>query len=163
MIPLAAVAVIEHADSVLLIRRPIRAEDPWSGNWALPGGRRDAADADLLATARRELAEEVGLALDADGWVALAVQVAGLHRGAGVPVAPFHRRITTTPDLVADPREVAAMRWLPLAELRDRTRHRLGPVAGGGALEWPHLELDGTPLWGFTWRVLTALSPSAAS
>lgn len=156
MTPQAAVAVIEHADSVLLIRRPIRADDPWSGNWALPGGRRDAADADLLATARRELAEEVGLALDAEGWTPFAVQIAGLHRGLGVPVAPFHRRIPESPTLVEDPREVAATRWLPLAELRDPARHRSGRVPGGGERDWPYLDLDGTPLWGFTWRVLTA-------
>lgn len=156
MIPQAAVAVVQHGESVLLIRRPIRAADPWSGQWALPGGRRDPVDADLLATARRELAEEVGLALDADGWTPFAVQVAGLHRGLGVPVAPFHRRIHALPTLVEDPREVAATRWLPLAALRDRTRHRLGLVPGGGEREWPHLELDGTPLWGFTWRVLTS-------
>jgi 8-oxo-dGTP pyrophosphatase MutT (NUDIX family) len=155
MVPVAAVTVLAYADSVLLIRRPARDGDPWSGQWALPGGRRDPGDADLLATARRELAEEVGVHLDATGWTPLAIQIAGLHRGAGVPVAPFQRDLDTLPSLQLEPREVAAVQWLPLTELRDPARHALGPVPGGGERDWPHLPLAGMPLWGFTYRVLT--------
>ena len=155
MTPVAAVTVLSCRDAVLLIRRPQRLDDPWSGQWALPGGRRDPADADLLATARRELAEEVGVVLDDTGWTPLAVQVAGLHRGLGVPVAPFQRTLTEPPTLHPEPREVAETRWLSLAELRDPARHAHGPVPGGGERPWPFFALDGTPLWGFTYRVLT--------
>ena len=62
----AAVAVVlaPEPESVLLIRRAERAGDPWSGHMALPGGRRRSRpDHDLVATAIRETAEEVGLAL----------------------------------------------------------------------------------------------------
>src|SRR5207244_3003698 len=41
--------------------------DPWSGHLALPGGRADAIDEDLLATAARETLEEIGLNLHAGG------------------------------------------------------------------------------------------------
>lgn len=154
----AAVAVLEARipePSVLLIRRPVRAEDPWSGQWAFPGGRWQESDIDLLATARRELGEEVGLSLAADlAWTALPIAVAGLHRGLGVPVAPFHLSVDQRPALTLDAREVAAIRWCPVSELRDRGRHQCGRVPGGGERDWPHCDLDGTPLWGFTWRVL---------
>jgi 8-oxo-dGTP pyrophosphatase MutT (NUDIX family) len=61
----AAVALILQSDPdrVLVVRRVTRASDPWSGQLALPGGRREASDDSLLTTAIRETVEEVGIAL----------------------------------------------------------------------------------------------------
>ena len=61
----AAVAVVcvPDPDAILLIRRAERAGDPWSGQMGLPGGRSGSEDADLLETAIRETAEEVGLGI----------------------------------------------------------------------------------------------------
>src|SRR6478752_6570976 len=58
-----AAVLVPSPDAVLLIRRAERAGDPWSGHMALPGGRREPEDADLVETARRETFEEVGLQL----------------------------------------------------------------------------------------------------
>ena len=137
MEPHAAVTIIVGPQpAILLIRRPVRATDPWSGQWALPGGRRQASDASLLDTARRELAEEVGLHFpEIEGetkekiaWETMPIQIAGRHAGLSVPVAPFLRHLTHVPELVHDPREVAAIHWLPLSELDDSTNHHLGRV-----------------------------------
>ena len=165
MEPHAAVTVIVGPQpAVLLIRRPVRATDPWSGQWALPGGRRQTSDATLLDTARRELAEEVGLHLSQNDsendsendWTALPTQVAGRHAGLSVLVAPYLCHLAHIPELRADAREVAATYWLPLPFLDDPSHHHLGAVPGGGELEWPHFYVDGHPLWGFTYRVLTS-------
>ena len=157
MHPHAAVTVIVGPQpAVLLIRRPVSAADPWSGQWALPGGRHQASDTSLLATARRELAEEVGLRLPDSDWTALPTEVAGRHAGLSVPVAPFLCHLTHIPNVLADPREAAATFWLPLVAFDDLTRHQLGAVPGGGDRAWPHFLVDGHPLWGFTYRVLTA-------
>ena len=65
----AAVALVlvaygrEHDVELLLIKRATRDDDPWSGQMALPGGRRDQVDVDLMQTARRETREETGIAL----------------------------------------------------------------------------------------------------
>src|SRR3989449_5953433 len=47
------------------IRGAERADDPWSGQVALPGGRHEPGDRDLLATAIRETQEETGVDLAA--------------------------------------------------------------------------------------------------
>ena len=64
----AAVALILHepdgsSPEILFIERAKREGDPWSGQMALPGGRRDTEDRDLQTTAARETFEEVGISL----------------------------------------------------------------------------------------------------
>jgi len=62
----AAVAVLlsfQGEPEVLLMKRVDREGDPWSGQISLPGGRYEAEDRDLLATAIRETEEEVGIDL----------------------------------------------------------------------------------------------------
>ena len=44
----AAVLVCLHDDAVLLARRALHPEDPWSGHAALPGGRWEPGDSSLL-------------------------------------------------------------------------------------------------------------------
>jgi 8-oxo-dGTP pyrophosphatase MutT (NUDIX family) len=61
--------VTSHELEVLLILRAQREGDPWSGQIALPGGRRAPSDATLQDTAVRETLEETGIDLAAHGLV----------------------------------------------------------------------------------------------
>src|SRR5439155_1604605 len=60
-----ALVLIEGREGLeaLFIHRAERAGDPWSGQVALPGGRHEPSDPDLLATAIRETLEETGVDL----------------------------------------------------------------------------------------------------
>ena len=49
--------LFQHNGEVLLLKRCSKHNDK---TWGLPGGNREAADVDLLATARREAEEELG-------------------------------------------------------------------------------------------------------
>jgi len=65
----AAVAlIITECDSpsVLLLKRAKNTNDPWSGQWAFPGGRWEEGDKDLLDTSIRETYEECGYRLTRD-------------------------------------------------------------------------------------------------
>src|SRR5262249_42208670 len=62
-VALALVPIHDGDLELLFIQRAELAGDPWSGQMALPGGRRDADDLDLLATAIREAREETGIEL----------------------------------------------------------------------------------------------------
>src|SRR5919197_5751726 len=60
-----ALVLIEGREGLeaLFIHRAERTGDPWSGQVALPGGRHEPSDPDLLATAIRETLEETGVDL----------------------------------------------------------------------------------------------------
>jgi len=155
----AAVALIETTQgppAILLIQRARRPEDPWSGHWALPGGRREDGDADLLATALRETREECGFDLPREHLVAeLGVHMAGRHVGHPLPVAVYHLRINHRPRINPEPTEVALGYWCPLVYLRDRSRHRRGPINPHRPdRDYPHIPVQEHPLWGFTYGVV---------
>ena len=158
----AAVAIVlrrlESAPEVLLMRRAERAGDRWSGQIGLPGGHADAKDADLLATAVREVREEVGLELARDARL-----VGSLHpvqaRARGTLfqmwITPFV--FCSTAELVPRPGpEAAEVFWFPLARARS------------GELAWTHRYLrdqeervlpawrDGERVvWGLTYEILS--------
>src|SRR5262249_16026718 len=122
-----------------------------------PGGRRDSGDPDLVETALRELEEECGIRVGRGQMeTALPPTNAGRRLGRPMLVSPFlfcvDRVLPTTPD----PREAAEALWIPLGVLRDPARHGMRPVPRlPREMAFPAIELNGTPLWGFTYRVMT--------
>src|SRR3954447_14227761 len=156
----AAVAIV-HArgaeESVLLILRAEREGDSWSGQWSLPGGRRDPGDVDLLHTALRELEEECGIRLRrADVESAMPERLARRRVGPYLMVAPFVFRVDSELATILDPLEAAHAEWVPLSLLRDLGRHRLRPVPGiPPDTLFPAIDLESTPLWGFTYRLVS--------
>jgi 8-oxo-dGTP pyrophosphatase MutT (NUDIX family) len=158
--PEAAVCIV-HArgpeESILLIRRAERETDSWSGQWSLPGGHRDDTDVDLLHTALRELEEECGIRLTREHLeTALPHRLARRRVGRYLLVAPFVFRVATEYATILDPLEAAHATWAPLSYLRDVGHHRLRSVPGVPPdMLFPAVEMEGAPLWGFTYRLVT--------
>jgi 8-oxo-dGTP pyrophosphatase MutT (NUDIX family) len=156
----AAVAVVlaqEPERSVLLIRRAERVGDSWSGHWSFPGGRRDPGDPDVFQTAMRELHEECGIELSREHIVRLLPNVVAMREVRPfVTVAPVLFEIDRELPTVVDYREAVESVWVPVRELADPARHQLQPVPGRPLeMLYPAIELNGLPLWGFTYRLIT--------
>lgn len=159
-LPAAAVAVILAPDplSVLLIRRAERQGDPWSGHVALPGGRAEPEDADLVATAIRETAEEVGILL---GRPQLLGALDDVMPRSKMPrpfsVRPFVFGIGPPPELRLSG-EVASAHWEPMETLmRAETRGELALTIADVTRRFPSYQTAAGTLWGMTERVLDGL------
>jgi len=156
----AAVAVLiaPDPDAILLIRRADRPGDPWSGHMALPGGRREPEDADLLATVIRETREEVGIDLDRGQLLGGLDDV--VPRNPVLPpiaVRPFAFLLPSRPALLINP-EVAATQWVTLDDLLRPGGYHLATLEiGGQSRDVRAYRLADAIVWGMTERILTGL------
>jgi 8-oxo-dGTP pyrophosphatase MutT (NUDIX family) len=156
--PHAAVALLlaPDPDRLLLIRRAERVGDPWSGQLALPGGRREAHDPDLLHTAIRETAEETGLQLAREWHRADLDDLAPMTPVLPpIVVRPFAFQLAEA--LVAGvSAEVAGVAWVPLATLAAAGVYREASIEVRGAPRVVHgYHLESGLLWGMTERIVT--------
>lgn len=151
-----ALLLVPDPDRLLLIRRAERDGDPWSGHVALPGGRRDATDRDLLETAMRETREETGIALDpALPGVALDDHAPTTPVLPPILVRPFAFLLGREQPIIPSD-EVAASAWVPLHMLADPASYRPTELEVRGArYRVSGYHLDTGFLWGMTERILT--------
>jgi 8-oxo-dGTP pyrophosphatase MutT (NUDIX family) len=125
---------------------------------ALPGGRREPVDADLLGTAIRETREEVGVQLETSDLAGTLDDV--VPRTPVLPpiaVRPFVFVVPTRAFLTANA-EVAAATWITVDHLLHSATHhpvRL-EVAGQSRLVQAY-QLENTIVWGMTERILSSL------
>lgn len=136
----------EHLE-VAFIKRTERPGDRWSGQMALPGGKRDEDDDDLAATAARETREEVGLSLPGPAG-RLDDQRGRTTRGV---VATYVFTLDQRPPMTPHPDEVAEALWIPLPALFDRDAAVRFRWAG---MRFPAIEHGGRVIWGLTHRIL---------
>jgi 8-oxo-dGTP pyrophosphatase MutT (NUDIX family) len=143
---------------LLLIKRAEHETDPWSGHVALPGGRRDDADEDLLRTAMRETEEEVGVPLRTGGeLIGRLDEVSPRHpRLPPIIIAPFIFAVPLDTTPVIDSREVEAAIWVPFSALRDESAtSEILITLEGGSRAFPSLIYGDYVIWGLTHRILT--------
>jgi len=142
---------------VLLIQRAEHELDPWSGHMALPGGHGDPTDSSLVATAVREISEEVGL--DLLQHAELLGRLPEVQaRPRQITIFPLVFALSAGPEPTPNPSEVQRIVWARLDHLRApaarsgyeisvrQQRHRL-----------PAFDVDGYTVWGLTYGILVNL------
>lgn len=148
------VGLLDHDGEthVLLTRRAEHLREH-GGQYAFPGGQRDATDADAVATALREAREEVGLAPDAVRVLGLLDDTLTLTNYVVTPVVAW---LPHPYGYTPDAREVALVVDLPLQRFAEPRRARTLRFPGYRriALGYP---VDGHFVWGATATILRDL------
>jgi 8-oxo-dGTP pyrophosphatase MutT (NUDIX family) len=142
---------------VLLIQRAEHDLDPWSGHMALPGGHGDPGDDSLVATAVREIFEEVGLDLVEHAELLGRLPEVEAHPRQ-LTIFPLVFELVAGPEPVPNPREVQRIVWARIDHLR-------APAARTGyeitmrqqRHRFPAFDVDGHTVWGLTYRILLDL------
>ncbi|GMR22285.1 MAG: CoA pyrophosphatase [Acidobacteriota bacterium] len=151
----AAVAVTivgnDDGDAAFIItQRPLTLRRH-AGQWALPGGRADEGET-ITETALREVQEEVGLELDAEGVVGL---LDDFQTRSGFIITPVVVWGPERPELHPDPTEVYAAHVVPLAALDAPGVPIIAPSKPGERpLIYFPMPLLGTTIWAPTAAML---------
>lgn len=155
----AAVALVFHqpaggAPELLFIERAKKEGDPWSGQMAFPGGRRDPRDPDIAATASRETLEEVGVRLDPP--IGRLDDFSGSRnpRVGPLVVSPFVYELAERPLLVPNV-EVQSTVWIPVPWILHPDSSFDYPFEREGYTgTFPAIRFDRYTVWGLTYRIL---------
>lgn len=160
----ASVCVLVAEDTVTshicFIRRARWDGDPWSEHIAFPGGSR-SGDETALQTVRREVHEEVGVAIDEDAEVVrlpqLRIRLAGKEKL--LLLDSFVCHIAGPPPPLQCSPEVASAFWTPVSDLWNaQNLDHLVLGDRGDTLVYPAIRLPQGTVFGITLRVLTLLS-----
>ena len=149
----------EHDPSIIFIQRSPSPDDPWSGQMAFPGGRRENSDLEAGDAACRETHEEIGFELRPAQSVGRLGDLRGRQggRSADLVISCFVYAIDAVPVLKPN-YEVSEIVQIPLSQLLDpglRTSVRY-PAAGDKLFPGIFLAQDDTRvIWGLTYRFLT--------
>ena len=155
----------EEGDSVraLFVMRAAHDGDPWSGHVALPGGRFDTGDRDLLDIARRETREETEVRLSRDDYLG---RLSEIHpRSAHLPsigVTPFVAWLPRRPE-VRENYELAGHLWVPIDTLASPDARSTLVRRTPGERVFPTIEYAGAVIWGLTLAIIDEFIQRMAS
>ena len=152
----AAVAIIRcerPMTSYLLLRRAAHPEDPWSGHFSFPGGRKEPYDNTLLDTCLRETMEETGIRLNSTQLVqTLKPEPAGHNLKHLIWVQPFLFSLSNRPEITLDETEIVNSSWVSAKQFTTPSSHTETEMLPGKI--FPTFPLEDYYLWGFTYKLL---------
>ena len=149
------IAVTNTANPEIILTKRSEALSSHKGEVALPGGRIDLTDADIIHTALRESHEEVGLH---PRDVEVLGQLDPMVTRFGMKVTPVVGLVPENIILTANPVELDAVFKVPLEFLlRDqRLRTDIGTI-GGHKVQVPCWRYHNYEIWGVTAVILVML------
>jgi len=139
--------------SLVLILRPMY-DGVHSGQIALPGGRFESSDGDLLNTALREAREEIGID---PGKVRIIGHLTELYiPPSNYLVAPFIGFVPDEPSFIPDLQEVEEIIVIRLRDLIEERSMKIKEfvVSSGLKVTAPCYDVDGHLIWGATAMIL---------
>lgn len=157
----AAVVVLLRATDqdfqVLFVKRAENSGDPWSGQTALPGGKRDTKDRDLKAIVVRETLEETRINLLVGCRFLGAMEPVRSTQKPEMKILPFVVLLEKEQAIKLN-EELTEYFWTPLKEL---AKHK-GTVKFSFG-EYPAYIIENHIIWGLTYKILHNLLSLSSS
>jgi len=136
----------------LAVKRVNSPRDPWSGQMALPGGKREPKDADLRHTVIRETLEETGINLEDHCRFLGTIRTQRSNHKPEMNILPFVILLEHDPTIRLNEKELEKFAWIPLKELAKHKR-----TARFTFGEFPAYVIDDYVIWGLTYRIIEEL------
>jgi 8-oxo-dGTP pyrophosphatase MutT (NUDIX family) len=131
----------------LLVKRAIVDDDPWSGDMAFPGGKKNLQDQTLVDTVMREVREETSIDLTDKTVLGFMEPVYSAVR-KNMAVQPIIFVFEDYPKITLN-YELTKYLWAPLDDIENGKNHAV--VKGW---EGPVYKVQGETVWGLTFRML---------
>ena len=136
---------------LLLVKRVENPSDTWSGQMALPGGKRAPKDLSLKETVMRETLEEIGIAIDPCQFLGVLNTVWSMPK-PDFEILPFVVLLKNEPKLKLNKAELERFIWVPYDEIvqsRGMVDSSFGRV--------PAYIFADAIVWGVTYQILSEL------
>jgi 8-oxo-dGTP pyrophosphatase MutT (NUDIX family) len=130
-----------------LVKRAEVDDDPWSGDMAFPGGKKNEEDKTLVDTVVREVLEETSIELSREQIIGFMEPVYSSVR-TDLAVQPIVYRFDEYPEVQLN-YELTKFLWVPLSQIK---KSKIQAVIKG--LEGPVYKVQGEIVWGLTFRML---------
>ena len=152
----ASVALLLKLDGerlhALFVRRVQNSRDPWSGQMALPGGKREAKDRGLQETVIRETLEETSINLLHHCRFLGAMSAFQSKPRSEIKVLPYVVFIEDEPSIRLNKKELEEYFWISIEELvRSRTTVKFSFGKS------PAFNVGNIIIWGLTYRIVESL------
>lgn len=136
---------------ILLVKRAEKTDDPWSGQTALPGGKRDSEDRNLIETVVRETLEETSINLLEGCRFLGALEPLRSTWRPEMKILPFVVLLEKEQTIKLN-KELTDYLWIPLKELDNQKG-----TAKFSFGEYPAYIIEKHLIWGLTYRILDNL------
>ncbi len=157
----AAVALLLRATNqdfqVLFVKRAEKSGDPWSGQTAFPGGKRDPEDRNLKETVVRETLEETSINLLEGCRFLGATEPVRSTQKPEMKILPFVVLLEKEQAIKLN-EELTEYFWTPLKEL---AKHKGTAKFSFG--EYPAYIIENHIIWGLTYKIMQNLLSLSSS
>ena len=156
----AVVVLLSAADQdfqVLFVKRAEKSSDPWSGQTALPGGKRNPEDRNLKETVVRETLEETSINLLWGCRFLGALEPVRSTQKPEMKILPFVILLEKE-QVIKLNEELTEYFWTPLKEL---AKHK-GTVKFSFG-EFPAYIIENHIIWGLTYKIMQNLLSLSSS
>lgn len=151
---IAGVGVIFRVEQnrlfILLVKRAKISNDPWSGDMAFPGGKRNSKDSSIIDTVKREVMEETGIDLTRGQYLGMMEPEYSTVR-KGLAVIPLLYLLKEKPEIKINT-ELENYFWTDFEKLKWRCGRSIVKN-----FDVPVFDVVNERVWGLTYRMLKRL------